>query len=159
MGRQREEGCPEPFGEDPKREEGKTEGSRGHKTREDGSSTERMERRARKGNEHKGSRLGRLEKHVQERCRIPYRVVWGIQNDGEWEGTGGEASLSRSWEEVGLGTTSVSEYEWGACPGLGRCEQVGKMSLLSWVHKLCLFISLRTKLQVCISCAHRMGVV
>lgn len=53
--------------------------------------------------------------------------------------------LGASWEEMGLGTMSVSEYDWGVCPSLGRCGQEGKMSLLSWVHKFCLFISLRTK--------------
>lgn len=39
--------------------------------------------------------------------------------------------LGASWEEVGLGTMSVSEYERGVCPGLGRCGQEGKVSLFS----------------------------
>lgn len=38
-------------------------------------------------------RLGRLKTPGWERCLIPYRVVWGLRNDGEWEGPGGEASL------------------------------------------------------------------
>lgn len=50
--------------------------------------------------------------------------------------------LGASWEEMDLGTMSVSEYDWGVCPSQGRCGQEGK---LFWVHKLCLFISLRTK--------------
>lgn len=39
--------------------------------------------------------------------------------------------LGASWEEVGLGTTSVSEYEWGVCSGLGRCVWTGGQDVTS----------------------------
>lgn len=47
--------------------------------------------------------LGRLEKPGWERCLLPYRVVWGLQNDGEWEETGGEASLRSQLGRSGPG--------------------------------------------------------